>query len=341
VSDAAPPEVFCACGAYYCARCSHAPHWPATCEQRRKWEETLHSSPDLQYLRQHTRPCPSCDVRTQRTEGCMHITCSNCGVEWCWACGMSGKGVHHAFACSKQPVHTWKYQQEQPRLKSRLQHHTTFPRCDPRLHACIWAVTPLLQAVPCNLEQEELRLLDGSFASALDAALLRQEQYDALSEAPRPQSPLPHDDHHHPTHPAVRPAGSPVAGAAPAAASQRGGPLAPPSLAALVPTLLRALRVCKWAQVYTFYAAAPGAAVGAAAGSVAAGGAAVGGGAAAARLRLALCQLEECTDWLLAACDADGRRGAVDWAALRSDEGHAKSEWLVVTILYIYSHAAA
>ena len=60
-----------------------------------------------------------------------------------------------------------------------------------------------------------------------------------------------------------------------------------------------------------------------------------------ARLRLALCQLEECTDWLLAACDADGRRGAVDWAALRSDEGHAKSEWLVVTILYIYSHAAA
>ena len=55
--------------------------------------------------------------------------------------------------------------------------------------------------------------------------------------------------------------------------------------------------------------------------------------------RLALGQLEECTDWLLAACDADGRRGAVDWAALRSDEGLAKSEWLVVTILYIYSHA--
>ena len=96
-----------------------------------------------------------------------------------------------------------------------------------------------------------------------------------------------------------------------------------------MPTLLRALRVCKWAQVYTFYTGAPGAAAGAAA----------GGGAAAARLRLALGQLEECTDWLLAACDADGRRGAVDWAALRSDEGLAKSEWLVVTILYIYSHA--
>ena len=114
MSDAAPPEVLCECGAYYCARCSHAPHWPATCEQRRKWEETLHSSPDVQYLRQHTRPCPKCDVRTQRTEGCMHITCSNCGIEWCWACGMSGKGVHHAFACSKKPVPTWKYQQEQP-----------------------------------------------------------------------------------------------------------------------------------------------------------------------------------------------------------------------------------
>ena len=106
-----------------------------------------------------------------------------------------------------------------------------------------------------------------------------------------------------------------------------------------MPTLLRALRVCKWAQVYTFYTGPPWAAAGAAAGSAAAGGAAAGGGAAAARLRLALGQLEECTDWLLAACDADGRRGAVDWAALRSDEGLAKSEWLVVTILYIYSHA--
>ena len=92
-------------------------------------------------------------------------------------------------------------------------------------------------------------------------------------------------------------------------------------------------------QVYTFYTGASGAAAGAAAGSAAAGGAAAGGGAAAARLRLALGQLEECTDWLLAACDADGRRGAVDWGALRSDEGLAKSEWLVVTILYIYSHA--
>jgi len=314
VSDAAPPEVFCECGAYYCARCSHTPHWPATCEQRRKWEETLNSSPDVQYLRQHTRPCPSCDVRTQRAEGCMHITCSNCGVAWCWACGESGRGVHHAFACSKRPDPKWKYQ------------------------------------------QEELRLLDGSFASALDAALLRQEQYDALSEAPRPPPPLhDHHDHHdhrdhrqnhhnHHNHPAP-PTTGPAASAAPATASQRGLP-PPPSLAALVPTLLRALRVCKWAQVYTFYAATPGVVDGAAAASAAAaGGAAAGGvaagGAAVARLRLALGQLEECTDWLLVACDADGRRGAVDWAALSSDEGCAKSEWLVVTILYIYSHAAA
>ena len=214
-------------------------------------------------------------------------------------------------------------------LQTSLQHHA--PALQP---ACIRPVSPHLSPhlspplSPRAIPQEEARLLDGSFASALDATLLRQEQYDALSEAPRPHAPSPQDDRdHHPPHPAAGPA------------SQRCGPLAPPSLAALVPTLLRALRVCKWAQVYTFYTGAPGAAAGAAAGSAAAGGAAAGGGAAAARLRLALGQLEECTDWLLAACDADGRRGAVDWAALRSDEGLAKSEWLVVTILYIYSHA--
>ena len=66
------------------------------------------ASPDVQYLRQHTRPCPQCSVRTQRAAGCMHITCTNCGVEWCWACGQYGKGIHHAFACSNTPDPTWQ-----------------------------------------------------------------------------------------------------------------------------------------------------------------------------------------------------------------------------------------
>ena len=113
---------------------------------------------------------------------------------------------------------------------------------------------------------------------------------------------------------------------------RRGAPpqAPPPPLSALVPTLLRALRILKWAQAYQYYSAPPGAA------------AATSGGAAggAARLRLALGQLGACTDWLLGACDADGRRGGVDWAALHSDEGRAKAEWLVVCILSVYSHAA-
>ena len=151
-------------------------------------------------------------------------------------------------------------------------------------------------------EAEEKKLLDGSFARRLDASLLRQEQYEMLAELPRT---APH-------HPGIG----------------RWPP--PPPLGALLPTLLRALRILRWSHVAAFYSAGKGA-----------GGNGGGhGGAAppdAARYKLALGQLEVCADWLLAACDVDGRRQRVDWEALRSGEGRAKGEWLVVCVLSVYS----
>ena len=33
------------------------------------------------------RTCPWCNIKTQKTEGCTHMTCSRCEKEWCWSCG--------------------------------------------------------------------------------------------------------------------------------------------------------------------------------------------------------------------------------------------------------------
>ncbi|KAJ3446894.1 hypothetical protein M0812_07889 [Anaeramoeba flamelloides] len=35
------------------------------------------------------RPCPSCKTPTERTEGCLHMTCTNpdCKHQYCWFCG--------------------------------------------------------------------------------------------------------------------------------------------------------------------------------------------------------------------------------------------------------------
>jgi len=30
--------------------------------------------------------CPKCSSRTEKTEGCNHMTCARCTAEWCWIC---------------------------------------------------------------------------------------------------------------------------------------------------------------------------------------------------------------------------------------------------------------
>ncbi|EOD13010.1 hypothetical protein EMIHUDRAFT_247186 [Emiliania huxleyi CCMP1516] len=98
-------DVACSCGTRFCGLCGAEPHWPAACAERREWQQLLHQSPDAQFLLLHTRPCPSCGARTQRDKGCMHITCTNCSAEWCWACGQTGKRGQWAHVFTYFNVH--------------------------------------------------------------------------------------------------------------------------------------------------------------------------------------------------------------------------------------------
>ena len=144
VQHGAPPEVVrCDCGAGYCVLCGEAPHWPLSCVWRRKWHELLNRSPDAEAIMQCTRPCPACGVRTQRSAGCMHISCTQCNTEWCWGCGLMGKKgeVHHAYNCTRRPDPTWSF------------------------------------------EQEERKAVDGSLATYLDEHSYRTEQIDLLKES--------------------------------------------------------------------------------------------------------------------------------------------------------------
>ncbi len=116
VTPDAPPQLACACSRAYCVLCGEEPHWPASCERRAAWVDLVHLSPDAQAIRQLTRPCPSCGVRTERSVGCMHITCTQCSTEWCWGCGRAGKGVHHVHECSRAPDPSWKFEAEERKL---------------------------------------------------------------------------------------------------------------------------------------------------------------------------------------------------------------------------------
>ncbi|VDD74026.1 unnamed protein product [Mesocestoides corti] len=38
------------------------------------------------------KPCPRCRSQTAKDGGCNHVTCSQCGLEWCWICLSSWTG---------------------------------------------------------------------------------------------------------------------------------------------------------------------------------------------------------------------------------------------------------
>jgi hypothetical protein len=64
-------------------------------------------NPELRaYIKSNkVRYCPKCGHGVEKIEGCNHMTCYKCNVEWCWVCGTRILGDHHfsgwnPFGCS-------------------------------------------------------------------------------------------------------------------------------------------------------------------------------------------------------------------------------------------------
>lgn len=62
-----------------------------------KYGRMLPQDTDFTFVAQLTdaRTCPSCSMRTNRTEGCNHMTCP-CGQEWCYVCECSWNPRHYS-----------------------------------------------------------------------------------------------------------------------------------------------------------------------------------------------------------------------------------------------------
>ncbi|KAL0206354.1 hypothetical protein P9112_001661 [Eukaryota sp. TZLM1-RC] len=102
--DPTPSYLSCpSCELRFCPRCCFAEdHRPAECSDVKQWEDRgaldKHTS---SWLKLNTKPCPQCSKLIEKNGGCLHMSCTQCRYEFCWACSGDWKTHGDHYKCSK------------------------------------------------------------------------------------------------------------------------------------------------------------------------------------------------------------------------------------------------
>merc|ERR1711991_1126873 len=85
------------CEAWHCVFCMNEAHPNDKCQKRPR------TSGNLQYklwVFFNTKTCPNCKVPIKKNHGCKHMTCKNCGANFCWKCkGYMYSSVYMGTKC--------------------------------------------------------------------------------------------------------------------------------------------------------------------------------------------------------------------------------------------------
>lgn len=85
LSEVTSQTVVCEqCSTSWCFQCGGLPHRPAKCDDFDSWNEIFGSS--TFWVKKNAKPCPSCHVPIEKSTGCNHIKCTQCGFDFCWLC---------------------------------------------------------------------------------------------------------------------------------------------------------------------------------------------------------------------------------------------------------------
>ncbi|TKS75961.1 putative E3 ubiquitin-protein ligase RNF217 [Collichthys lucidus] len=76
------------CQFVWCFKC-HAPwHNGLKCRDYRKGDKLLRNwASVIEHGQRNAQKCPQCKIHIQRTEGCDHMTCTQCNTNFCYRCG--------------------------------------------------------------------------------------------------------------------------------------------------------------------------------------------------------------------------------------------------------------
>ncbi|KAL7717935.1 RBR-type E3 ubiquitin transferase [Entamoeba marina] len=72
----------------FCFNCKETWHSGLTCAQYQEWKR-MNCEADKRFLswaQKNTRKCPKCSATIEKNRGCNHMTCVNCGYQFCWLC---------------------------------------------------------------------------------------------------------------------------------------------------------------------------------------------------------------------------------------------------------------
>ncbi|MGH0178814.1 UNVERIFIED_CONTAM: hypothetical protein FKN15_013761 [Acipenser sinensis] len=76
------------CQLVWCFKCHSPWHEGLNCRDYKKGDKLLHHwAGEIEHGQRNAQKCPRCKIHIQRTEGCDHMTCSQCNTNFCYRCG--------------------------------------------------------------------------------------------------------------------------------------------------------------------------------------------------------------------------------------------------------------
>ena len=76
------------CQLIWCFKCHSPWHEGVNCKEYKKGDKLLrHWASEIEHGQRNAQKCPKCKIHIQRTEGCDHMTCSQCNTNFCYRCG--------------------------------------------------------------------------------------------------------------------------------------------------------------------------------------------------------------------------------------------------------------
>ncbi|CAM5100933.1 unnamed protein product [Eretmochelys imbricata] len=76
------------CQLVWCFKCHSPWHEGVNCKEYKKGDKLLrHWASEIEHGQRNAQKCPKCKIHIQRTEGCDHMTCSQCNTNFCYRCG--------------------------------------------------------------------------------------------------------------------------------------------------------------------------------------------------------------------------------------------------------------